>query len=134
MTISKFIKDEKIFSNRLKDYFIVSSQLQAKTNLIKLLKTQNNHIMLIGERNSGKSSYMEYLENVLENEGCSIVKVKITKQTTLNEFLTWIKPKIYTQYFPNKTDKKYKLCPVSGKKLIILVDNFNFINRKSNLM
>lgn len=35
--------------------------------------------MLIGERNSGKSNYMEYLENVLENDGCSIVKAKITK-------------------------------------------------------
>lgn len=38
MTISKFIKNERIFENELKDLFIVSPELEAKTELIKLLK------------------------------------------------------------------------------------------------
>lgn len=62
LTVSKFIKCQVECEDKGKNYFLVSSEMLAKKELIRLLVLENNHVMLIGDRNSGKSSYLEYLE------------------------------------------------------------------------
>jgi transcriptional regulator with AAA-type ATPase domain len=38
--------------------FVISPKLEAKKELIKLLAVENNHVLLTGNRNSGKSNFM----------------------------------------------------------------------------
>lgn len=38
--------------------------------------------MLLGDKNSGKSAFVDYLAMNLENEGFMTVKTKVTKNTT----------------------------------------------------
>lgn len=61
------------------------------------------------------------------------MKTKIAHCTTVEKFLEWLKPKTYLQYFPNNINLKYKLCSINGKKLIVIVDNFNLIRVDSAL-
>lgn len=89
--------------------------------------------MLVGDRYSGKSFYLHYLENQLLEECYSVAKVSLTKNTTEELFFQWLRQKIFIQQVPNNTGGKRILCSKTGKKLVIMVDNFNLINVNSSL-
>lgn len=98
-----------------------------------MLAVENNHMIILGQRGAGKTVFSQYLNSTFKCVGYNSVYTKISKNTTVYQFLQSVKYKTYMQSYPNNPNMKSELCSINGKKLIIFIDNFNLTQLESSL-
>ena len=132
-SISKPIKINKYLTSN-NNYIKITNEMEAKAEFMKVVSYENCPIFITGDKDGGKSLFLDYFQAFLGDDAYTFLKIRVHKNLTLNEFLKKLEEYTFMKYLDTEEKYSCKVTPLSGKKLVIMLDDFNQIARKSELI
>ena len=108
--------------------------MEAKAEFLKMMSVQNCPIFITGGRDAGKSVFLDYLTKFFNEDSYVCLKIKIHKDLELEELLKKLEEYTFMKYFDSQSQYNCRIAPKSGKKLILMLDDLNLVQRNSPLL
>lgn len=89
-----------------------------------MMINRGKSLLLIGDKNAGKSSFLQYLKNCFGEDRYSFLSIKMSRGMQLKEFEQIMYKKLKVTIQPSR---QKQLESVNGKRLICMVDDFNLL-------
>ena len=115
-------------------YIKVTNEMEAKGEFMKMMSYKNCPILLSGDIDAGKSLFLDYFSNFLGEELFTCLKIPIHKDLSLGEFIRKLNEYTFLKYLDAGSEYHSRMVPKSGKKLVVMLDDFNLINENGELL